>query len=83
MKLRIVTVLVALVAFVALAQYPRPQRRSLNPPIIEAPIDPSVPAAEAKLIRDLQLRAAALERRVQELEDVTKPRVAPVSQISK
>jgi hypothetical protein len=56
-----------------------PQGTPSRVPIAEpAPIDPSVPAAEAKLIRDLQLRVATLERQVQELRS-NKPHLAPLS----
>jgi len=47
-----------------------------------AAIDPSVPAAEARLIRDLQLRVATLERQVQELRS-NKPHFTPLGGTSK
>lgn len=59
-----------------------PQGAATAPIAEPAPIDPSVPPAEAKLIRDLQLRVATLERQVQELRS-NKPHFTPLSGTSK
>jgi hypothetical protein len=60
-----------------------PQGAATRVPIAEpAPIDPSVPAAEAKLIRDLQLRVAMLERQVRDLQS-NKAHLSPLSGTSR
>jgi hypothetical protein len=60
-----------------------PQGAATRAPIAEpAPIDPSVPAVEARLIRDLQLRVALLERQVRDLQS-SKAHFSPLSGTSK
>ena len=93
MKLRIVAILGGLVVFgtgwgtlrhntfgTALAQS---SHLGLDTPFVETPsppIDPSVPEAQAKLIRDLQQRVTALERRVQELDKGSRPHFTPLTE---
>jgi hypothetical protein len=94
MKLRFVAILAGIVVFgagwgalrhssigAAFAQSVRPAPQFVETPT--PPIDPSVPEAEAKLIRDLQGRVAALERRVQELDNGSRPHFTPLTDNSR